>query len=137
MEFASDGEDGGHNMDIVEVMGSPVENGVDNDKITQTNDGAMNPTTADNSCQTTVDANNHAVDTPSHAVDTPIHTTSEEVSQLRDKLESLNKALEKRVHHIFYTSRTHSQLDQVVQELKRSNFLMQRHGDLGVSSRPR
>ena len=43
MEFASDGEDGGHNMDIVEVMGSPVENGVDNDEISQANDGAMNP----------------------------------------------------------------------------------------------
>jgi len=55
---------------------------------------------------------------------------NQDIDQLREKLEKLNETLDKRVHHIFYCSRTHAQLDQVVQELKRSNFLMERHGSI-------
>ena len=60
--------------------------------------------------------------------------TNQDINQLREKLEKLNETLDKRVHHIFYCSRTHAQLDQVVQELKRSNFLMERHGNISNRS---
>ena len=61
-------------------------------------------------------------------------STNQDIDQLREKLEKLNETLDKRVHHIFYCSRTHAQLDQVVQELKRSNFLMERHGSISSQS---
>lgn len=60
------------------------------------------------------------------------HTTpassTEEVEKLRSKLEALNEKLNGGIHHVYYSSRTHSQLTQVINELRRSNFLMFRHG---------
>ena len=61
--------------------------------------------------------------------------TEEELNQLRDRLEELN-AESSVTNHIFYCSRTHAQINQVVGELKRNNFLMQRHGEIGMFVHP-
>ena len=59
----------------------------------------------------------------------PTPSTAKEVELLREKLAALNEKLNSGVHHVYYSSRTHSQLSQVINELRRNNFLMFRHGE--------
>lgn len=55
-----------------------------------------------------------------------------EIKALRQKLQSMQDAYYNHVEHIFYTSRTHMQLTQVIKELKENSYLMKRHDELGM-----
>lgn len=63
--------------------------------------------------------------------DTP-SDTDPEIKALRQKLQSMQDDYYNHVEHIFYTSRTHMQLTQVIKELKENSYLMKRHDDLGI-----
>ena len=54
----------------------------------------------------------------------------QEVEALRKKLNDMHNERQNMVEHIFYTSRTHSQLTQVINELNTNQYLMVRHGEL-------
>ena len=69
---------------------------------------------------------------PTPTTNTPSSPHYDELDELRNKLKALQDQQHNEIEHIFYCSRTHSQLSRVVEELKRSNFLMNRHGDLSL-----